>query len=129
MNRSPSFLRWLLDNLGNMILSIVLAVLVWVVAVQQANPNIERVFSASIPIVTQNIPAGMITYAESARSVRVTISAPQSTWDVLTPDRLAATIDLSNQPTGTVQLDVHVISTDRTARVTKIEPAAIVLKM
>ena len=129
MTRSPSILRWVLDNLGNMLLSIALAVLVWIVAVQQANPNIERTFPVSIPIVTQNIPAGMITYAESARSVRLTISAPQSTWDVLSADRLAATIDLSNQPTGTLQLDVHATVADRTARVTKIEPAAIVLKL
>lgn len=129
MTRSPSILRWVLDNLGNMLLSIALAVLVWIVAVQQANPNIERTFPVAIPIVTQNIPAGMITYAESARSVRLTISAPQSTWDVLSADRLAATIDLSNQPTGTLQLDVHATVADRTARVTKIEPAAIVLKL
>lgn len=129
MTRSPSFLRWVLDNLGNMLLSIALAVLVWIVAVQQANPNIERTFPVAIPIVTQNIPAGMITYAESARSVRLTISAPQSTWDVLSADRLAAAIDLSNQPTGTLQLDVHATVADRTARVTKIEPAAIVLKL
>ncbi len=129
MNRSPSVLRWLLDNLGNMLLSIILATLVWVVAVQQANPNIERTFPVSIPIVEQNIPAGMITYNESARSVRVTISAPQSTWDVLTPDRLTASIDLSSQPTGTVQAEVHVNVADRIARVVKIEPAAIALKM
>ncbi|HET7375724.1 MAG TPA: hypothetical protein VFK30_03385, partial [Anaerolineae bacterium] len=118
MTRSPSILRWVLDNLGNMLLAIALAVLVWIVAVQQANPNIERTFPVSIPIVTQNIPAGMITYAESARSVRLTISAPQSTWDVLSADRLAATIDLSNQPTGTLQLEVHATVADRTARVT-----------
>jgi YbbR domain-containing protein len=129
MTRSPSFLRRLWENLGNMLLSIALAVLVWVVAVQQTNPNIERTFGVPIPIVTQNIPAGMITYDESARFVRVTISAPQSTWDVLTPDRLAATIDLSNQPTGTLQLEVHVTIADRIARVTKIEPAAISLKL
>jgi YbbR domain-containing protein len=129
MNRSSSFLRWWLDNLGNMLLSIVLAVLVWIVAVQQANPSIERAFPVSIPIVTQNMPAGMITYAESARSVRVMISAPQSTWDVLTPDRLAATIDLSHQPTGTLRLEVQVNIDDRIARVTKIEPAIISLKL
>jgi YbbR domain-containing protein len=129
MKRATSAPRWFLDNLSNMLLAIILAVLVWIVAVQQANPNIERTFPASIPIVEQNLPAGMITYSESARSVRVTLSAPQSAWDVMTADRLTASIDLSGQPTGTLQLDVHVSNADRTVRVTKIEPAAIVLKM
>ncbi len=129
MKRSTSVPHWFLDNLSNMLLAIILAVLVWIVAVQQANPNIERTFPNSILIVEQNLPAGMITYGESARSVRVTLSAPQSAWDVLTADRLTASIDLSGQPTGTLQLDVHVSTADRTVRVTKIEPAALVLKM
>ncbi len=129
MKRSTSVPRWFLDNLSNMLLAIVLAILVWIVAVQQANPSLERTFPASIPIVEQNLPAGMITYGESARSVRVTLSAPQSAWDVLTADRLTASIDLSGQPTGTLQLDVHVSNADRTVRITKIEPAGIVLKM
>ncbi|HZY44044.1 MAG TPA: CdaR family protein [Anaerolineae bacterium] len=129
MKRSSSAPHWFLDNLSNMLLAVVLAILVWSVAVQQANPNIERTFPAAILIVEQNLPAGMITYGESVRSVRVTLSAPQSAWDVMTADRLTASIDLSGQPTGTLQLDVRVSTADRTVRVTKIEPAAIALKM
>lgn len=129
MNRLSSTLHWFVENLGNLLLAIILAVLVWVVAVQQTNPNIERTFPASIPIVEQNIPPGMITYGESARSVHVTLSAPQSAWDVMTADRLATTIDLSGQPTGTLQLEVQVAVADRTARVTKIEPSVVALKM
>jgi YbbR domain-containing protein len=122
-------IRWILDNLGNMLLSIVLAVLVWVVAVQEANPNVERTFSTPIPIAVQNLPPGMITYGESARSVRVTLSAPQTAWDVLSADRINATIDLSGQLTGTLELPVHVAVSDRTVQVTKIEPSVISLKM
>lgn len=122
-------IRWLRANVGNMILSIVLAVLVWMVAVQQAYPDLERPFTTPIPVVPQNQPVGMIVYAESARTVQVTLSAPQSSWDVLTPDRIAATIDLGQQPSGTLELPVHVTVADRFARVTKVEPSMIKLKL
>ena len=122
-------IHWILDNLGNMLLSIALAVLVWLVAVQEANPDVERVFPVPIPIVQQNLPAGMVTYSESARSVRVTLSAPQTAWDVISADRIAATVDLSEQVSGTLELPVNVSVSDRTVRVIKVEPAVISLKL
>ena len=129
MKHTTSRLRTLLDNLGNLLVSIVLALLVWIVAVQEANPNLTRLYTTPIAIVPQNQPAGMITYGESARQVRVTLSGPQSAWDVLTPDRIAATIDLSQQTTSTLDLPVQVTVADRLLRVVKVEPAVVSLKM
>jgi YbbR domain-containing protein len=129
MTRSDSRLRRLLSNLGNLVISIVLAILVWIVAVQETNPNIEKLYPTPLPIVEQNQPAGMLVYGESARQVRVTLSGPQSAWDVLTPDRLAATVDLSQQVSGTLELPVHVTVADRTFRVVKVEPSVISLKI
>ena len=129
MTRSDSRLRRILNNLGNLLISIVLAVLVWIVAVQEANPNIEKLYTTPLPIVEQNQPAGMLVYGESARQVRVTLSGPQSAWDVLTPDRLAVTVDLGQQVSGTLELPVQVTVADRTFRVVKVEPSVITLKM
>jgi YbbR domain-containing protein len=129
MKGRPSMLRWLLDNLNNIIISIVLAVLVWIVAVQETNPSIERLYPSAIPIVSINQPAGMVVYDESARTVRVTLSAPQTAWDVLTPDRISATIDLSQQVSGTLDLPVNVSVDDRTVRITKVEPSVVRLRV
>lgn len=122
-------IRRISNNLGNLILSIVLAVLVWIVAVQETYPNIDKTLDTPIPIVAQNQPGNMVVYDESARTVRITVSAPQSSLDVLTPDRIAATIDLSHQPSGTLELPVQVAVNDRFVRVTKIEPSIVRLKM
>ena len=129
MRRPTSRLRGFFNNLGNLIVSIMLAVLVWIVAVQEANPSITRLYTTPISIVPQNQPAGMIIYGESARQVRVTLSGPQSAWDVLTPDRIAAAIDLSQQTTHTLDLPVQVTVADRLLRVVKVEPAVVSLKM
>ena len=129
MTHPTSRLRGFFNNLGNLFVSIVLAVLVWIVAVQEANPSITRLYTTPIAIVPQNQPAGMIIYGESARQVRVTLSGPQSAWDVLTPDRIAAAIDLSQQTTNTLDLPVQVTVADRLMRVIKVEPAVVSLKM
>ena len=122
-------IRWLLDNVGNILLSILLAVMVWVVAVREANPDIDKLYGTPIPITPQNLPSGMMTYGESARQVRITLSGPQSAWDVLTPDRITAAIDLSQPVSGSLDLPVQVTVADRLLRVIKVEPAVISLKM
>ena len=121
--------RWLRANAFNLILAIVLAVLVWIVAEQQANPSREAEFPEAIPIVKLNVPANMITYDESDDQVRVTLSAPDSVWNTLTADRLSATIDLSGQPTGTLELPVNVSVSNRAASVIKIDKPVVTLKM
>ena len=105
MTRTNSPVRSLLGGVGNLVLAIALAVLVWIVAEQQANPNTERTLTNAIPVTLQNLPAGMMTYEPSARTVRVTLSAPESVWGVLTPDRVTAFLDLSGQLSGTLDLD------------------------
>jgi YbbR domain-containing protein len=122
-------IRRISNNLGNLILSIVLAVLVWIVAVQETYPNIDKILDTPIPIVAQNQPGNMVVYDESAHTMRITVSAPQSSLDVLTPDRIAATIDLSRQPSGTLELPVQVAINDRFVRITKVEPSIVRLKM
>lgn len=122
-------IRWLLDNFGNLVLSILLAVLVWIVAVREANPDIDKLYPAPIPITPQNQPTGMMIYGESARQVRVTLSGPQTAWDVLTPDRITAAIDLSKPISGSLDVPVQVTVADRLLRVIKVEPAVVSLKM
>ncbi len=121
--------RWLSANAFNLILSATLAVLVWIVAEQQANPSSERTFPTPIPIVLQHVPANMVTYDESASEVEVTLSTPEDVWSSLTADLFSATVDLGGQPTGTLDLPVQVIINNRGARITKIDPHLISLKM
>jgi YbbR domain-containing protein len=129
MNRASSPLRMVLSGVGNLLLAIALALLVWIVAEREANPDTERTLTSAIPIMLQNMPAGMMTYEASARNARVTLSAPESEWGVLTPDRVAASVDLSGQMSGTLELPIQVTVDNRTARVTKIDPPRMSLKM
>ncbi len=121
--------RGLLGNLGNLLLAIVLAVLVWVVAERQANPSSEKTFRDPIPITLQNLPAGMVAYDVSAETVQVTVNTPDNVWNGLNPEQVSAWIDLSGQVSGTLDLPVNVSVPNRAAPVVKIEPASVRLKL
>ena len=69
MTGTPRGIKWILNNLGSLIIALALAVLVWIVAEQEAYPNVERIFPTPVVIVTQNMPAGMIAYGESSDTV------------------------------------------------------------
>jgi YbbR domain-containing protein len=119
----------LLDFLGNVLLAIVLAALVWVVAERQANPSSEKTFRDSIPITLQNLPAGMVAYGASAEKTQVTVSAPDNVWNEIDPQQVTAWIDLSGQVSGTLDLPVKAAVPNRSAPIVKISPAFVRLKM
>jgi YbbR domain-containing protein len=120
--------RWLIRNTGNILLSIILALVVWVVAVNEANPNRQDVFR-SIPIVYVNQPPNTIVYDPSATAVDVTLRAPESAWAMLNARVMSATIDLSQPETGDQARAVTFNVPDRTVRVVRIDPLAIRLKL
>ncbi len=121
--------RGLLEFLGNVLLAIVLAVLVWVVAERQANPSSEKTFRDPIPIALQNIPAGMVTYEASVEEAQVTVSAPDNVWNEIDPKQVTAWIDLSGQVSGTLDLPVKASIPNRAAPIVKINPAFVRLKL
>jgi YbbR domain-containing protein len=127
-------LRWLAQNIGNILLSIILAAVVWVIAVNEANPYTEDVF-ASIPIVIVNQPPDTIVYAVSATAVDVSLRMPQTVRAGLSASAISVTLDLSAvqpPPTagqdrlGEVVLPVGVHVPDQpTVRVLNVEPAEV----
>ena len=123
--------RWLAHNLGNILLSIGLAVVVWVIAENEANPNQENTFTA-IPIGFVNQPPDTVAYDASAVAVDVTLSAPETTLATLSARVISATLDLSATTSGDGLYRVSVgvpESLRRTVRVVRVEPASISVKV
>jgi YbbR domain-containing protein len=117
--------RWLLGNLGLILLSLTLAVLVWVVAVEQENPTLERRFPVPIPVTVSAPPEGLVAYDQSADQVYVTVRAPRSVWDVLQVTDLRATVSLNGLGEGLHQVAVRVDVARQPASVRLVEPESI----
>ena len=103
------FMRWLGSNLTSLILSILLALVVWISAVTSANPNTEAEFVLPLEVIQQ---ASDIAIAdELPETISVKLLAPESIIRQLEEDNpLFAYIDLVDITAGTylftVQIDI-----------------------
>lgn len=116
-------MRRITDALGRMILAVVLAVLVWVIAIQETDPTLTEVFPQPIPIVLLGQPPDTIVYNQSAETAQVTLRAPRSVWNSLALDQISATLNLTHQPYGALTIPLDVRVTDEIVQVIRIEPS------
>ncbi len=125
----PATLRFVLDNLGWLLASLALAVLVWYAAVSAQNPVEQRRFPTRIPIQILK-DDGMLVVNTPPEVTQVTIRAPQTVWDVLEPEDISVMADLRKMGAGTytIQLNGNV-SSARQGLVTDIQPSQITVEL
>jgi YbbR domain-containing protein len=122
-------LRWLWENFSSLLLAFVLALTVWVAAVSAEDPVQERTMTTPVPIELRNIPPGLMIVQKPAESTRVTLRAPQSVWDNLSPADLEVWADLAGAQSGSVRLELHSKIDVRPVEVTHLEPSTISLRL
>ena len=102
-------MRWLGNNLTSLILSLLLALVVWISAVTSANPNIEAEFVLPLEVRQQATDIAIVD--DLPETISVKLLAPESIIQLLQEDNpLVAYIDLVDISAGTylftVQVDV-----------------------
>lgn len=121
--------RWV-NDLGLMLLALVLAVVVWIVAVQEENPIEKAEFQDAIPIEIRNQPEGTTFRPEVfAEDVHLTIRAPQSSWRDLRADKFTAWIDLEGREAGEYEVSVRAECIDDNVRIVELRPANVPVRL
>lgn len=120
--------RRLWDNLGTLLLALFLAVLVWVVAVNDENP-LERRTLEQVPIELVGRPDDMMIMGAVASSARVEISAPRLTLAGLTARQVRVTADVGSLASGTHLVRLEASTTVQNARIEAIEPVEIAITL
>jgi YbbR domain-containing protein len=115
-------LHRLLNNVGSIILALVLAIVVWVVAANEENPIVEDVFSEAVPIEIVNQPEGTIIFGDVVDTVQLTLRASQASWDELSVNKFRAQVDLAGLGTGVHDLEVQVTCSDDSIRIVEKKP-------
>jgi len=102
-----AILRWFGEHLGTLLLSLILAIAVWVSAVVTADPNEERTMRA-IPLDVIGQPSDLVLVNDIPDLARLTLRAPKSIWVELGdhPDLAQAWIDLTGLGAGEHTLEV-----------------------
>ncbi len=105
-------IRWLGSNLTSLILSLLLALVIWISAVTSANPNTEAEFTLPLEVVQQASDIAIVD--EIPENVSVTLLAPESIIQQLEEDNpLVATINLSDIAAGTYRFPVQITIPDQ----------------
>ena len=117
-------LREFVKSLPTLILSLALAVAVWISAVTANDPVRQQLFPRPVTIERIDQDPSLIISGEVPTQVTVKLSAPNSVWEEMLNDRnpIRAYIDLSGLGPGTHTVDVHVQSLRQPARVVSQTP-------
>lgn len=122
-------LHKVLQSLGTMVLSIILATMVWFVAVREENPPIEDDYRESINLEVENLPPGTIILGDVPDRVTLRLRAPQSSWDELAPAKFRAWIDLAGLSPGLHDAPVQIDVSDRSVVVVAKRPGSVNLRL
>jgi YbbR domain-containing protein len=115
--------RHLSDNLGSMVLALLLAFAVWIAATLQVDPFEAQVYN-NVPIALLNVPDDTLFVEPVATQVRVEVRAPRSVLLDLRISDFNATMDLGPVPPGApVIVPVVVTSSHEAVRIQDFDPA------
>lgn len=89
--------RRALSSFTILIISLLLAILIWILASQENDPVLLRSFQLPVDIVGQTENSNLET---STESIIIVVEAPSSIMQTLEPDDFSAVIDLSNVVLG-----------------------------
>jgi len=122
-------LNWIARNLSTLILAFILAVVVWVSAVLDADPNRERTYTRSVELLGQH--SDMVLIGDVLTQVRVTVRAPESILSQLSnsPNLIEVWVDLSGLEAGNHELPVLVSVERDPHRVASIEPRVVEVQL
>jgi YbbR domain-containing protein len=121
--------RWLIGNLPLIVMSLILAMLAWFVAVEQANPTVESRFPEPIPITATNLPEELVIVGTFEEEIQVTVRTTQSVWDSLRVEDFDAVVDLSGLDSGTHEAPVRVDLHREPSRITERDPQTVVIEL
>jgi len=126
-----SALRWIASNLPLALLALLLAVLAWVTAAEEADPTNTDRYSQLIPVKAIGLPDGMVIVGELDASAQVTIRAPESVWDSLVLDDFSATVDLAGLEAGIHQVPIQITPAEgkKPLEITLTEPEYVTLEL
>lgn len=113
--------RSMIANLATLILSFVLAVVIWVNAMQVEDPDIKRALEIPATFIGLADDITRISPTNDNPPVLVTYEGPTSIVSNLTQDNFTAIIDLSDVPLGS-EISVPVEIQAKNAQVTLEEP-------
>lgn len=111
-----------LTNLATFVLSLVLAVFIWMSASQSEDPIRTRFIDIPLQYVGQPENTTLVDL-DPRQTVQIRLEGPDSILQELRPEDFTATVDLSQVPSGErVSVDINVVTSETGAEISFITP-------
>jgi YbbR domain-containing protein len=121
--------RWLIGNLPLMVMALILAILAWFVALEQADPTVERTFPEPVPVSGTEPGEDLMVVGSFQQRVQVTLRTTQSIWDSLEMQDFDARADLSGLGPGTHEVPVDVDLGKEPMKILRVEPETVIVDL
>ncbi len=118
-----------LNELGSFILALALALFIWIVAEREENPTVKGTFPYKIPLEVVNLSPNLVTVGSLPGEVELTVMAPSTKWDTLTPGDFRAWVDLKDKGPGYYELDVMARCSVRGVRILETRPDKVAVRI
>ncbi len=115
------------SRIGSALLSLLLAGLVWVIAVREDYPR--AVFQQPIPVGRSGLSDRLVVFGDILSEVRIEIRAPKARWGILQARDFTAWVDLSGLDAGEYDVPVQVLSPDPQVQVAAVDPPQIRVRL
>ncbi len=115
-------------NFGLAALALLLSVSLWVLVVNDQNPERTDTTAFAIPIEVTKVPPGLVLM-NTLEPVRLKIRAPKDSWNNLRSSSFRAYVDLSHQGPGIQSVSVLAECSDPQVDVLEVVPATVSIRL
>ncbi len=125
------YMRGFIRFFPTFLISFALAILVWIAAVTENDPNLTLNYTNPVQVKVIGLDPGLLISKQSVTSIILNISAPQSIHNRLAndPELIQAFINLSGKTEGDYSLTPQVDLKIRPAKVSKMTPQTIEISL
>ena len=124
-------LKRMTRNVITLISALLLAVAVWVIAVNSTDPVEKRVYTGSVKINVIGLRPDLVLASPLPENVNVILSAPKSIWTTELSGQLPVwgELDLTNLTPGTHEVELKILTRAAPVRVDGFTPTTLTVTL
>jgi YbbR domain-containing protein len=118
-------------TLPSLLTAFLLAVAVWVMAVNSSDPSVEKIYPNKVPIEVIGQSPDMVINTTLAENILITLRAPNSIWDKLLVEKapVRAFIDLAGMGVGAHTVPVQIQIGTKPVEIISYNPRSVTLEI